>query len=93
MYFVKNSISGAQQMLDKILCFHKTKSIPTSEQADAKIICQKSKHCCTNSVILMILIIVFNHCCTLNAVVPQHLLSKSLSTADCQPLFFQNIDV
>ena len=49
MYFVKNSISGAQQMLDKILCFHKTKSIPTSEQADAKIICQKSKHCCTNS--------------------------------------------
>ena len=49
MYFVKNSISGAQQMLDKILCFHKTKSISTSEQADANIVCQKLKYCCTIS--------------------------------------------
>ena len=49
MYFVKNSISDAQQMLDRYCAFTRQNQIPTSEQADAKIICQKSKHCCTNS--------------------------------------------
>ncbi|KAJ0940615.1 hypothetical protein HanRHA438_Chr02g0085411 [Helianthus annuus] len=58
MYFVKNSISGAQQMLDK------TKSNSTSEQADANIICQKLKHCCTISCCNKSLHSICYHCCT-----------------------------